>query len=132
MQSRILTPLVAIFAIGFAFASAPSAAAPDTGIQPSELRRIERLIEVVARSTDRSFIRNGTSYDAATAARFLRLKWDYAHDRVHSAEDFVREIGSHSGTTGSHYRVRNSDGSEEDSAVFLTRMLAAQASIAAK
>ncbi len=131
MQSRLSALLPAVFAIALAW-SLPSTAAPQTGIEPAELRRIELLIEVVARSTDHSFIRNGTSYDAATAARFLRLKWDYAHDRVHSAEDFIREIASQSGTTGSPYRVRSADGREEDSAAFLNRVLAGESRIATK
>ncbi len=132
MQFRLWVPFVAVFAIAFGLASAPARAAADVGIQPDELHRIELLIAMVEHSTDRRFIRNGTSYDASTAARFLRLKWAHDRDRVHSAEDFVREIGSRSGTTGNHYRVRNPDGSEEDSAVFLTRLLATRSPIASK
>jgi hypothetical protein len=101
----------------------PARAAVPAGVEPSELARIERLIGVVAQSADRRFIRNGTDYDAATAARFLRLKWQTFPQRVHTAEDFIREIGSQSGTSGSRYRVRAPDGSEEDSATFLTRLL---------
>lgn len=132
MHLRLLALFLVVFAIGFGLRSAPANAAPESGIQPAELQRIELLLRFVEQSTDRTFIRNGTSYDAATAARFLRLKWDHDRDRVRTAEDFVREIGSQSGTTGSHYRVRTVDGSEEDSAVFLTRLLATQAQIASK
>jgi hypothetical protein len=132
MQLRLLGLVAVVFALGFALRSAPAAAAPEAGIEPAELSRIEQLIQVVEQSTDRSFIRNGTSYNAATAARFLRLKWDHDRDRVHTAEDFVREIGSQSGTTGSRYRIRNADGSEEDSAVFLTRVLATRSRSASK
>ncbi len=130
LRSLALVVVVVVFTLGFVLRSAPAAAAPEAGIPPAELSRIEHLIQVVEHSTDRSFIRNGTSYNAATAARFLRLKWNHDRDRVHTAEDFVREIGSQSGTTGSHYRVRNADGSEEDSAVFLNRLLVTEARIA--
>jgi hypothetical protein len=132
MHLRLLVLFLVVFTIGFGLRSAPAQAAPESGIQPAELQRIELLLKYVEQSTDRTFIRNGTSYNAATAARFLRLKWDHDRDRVRTAEDFVREIGTRSGTTGSHYRVRTADGSEEDSAVFLTRLLATQSRIASQ
>ena len=69
-------------------------------------------------------IRNGVDYDASTAARFLRAKWAYARDRIRTAEDFVRDIGTQSSTTGTRYRVRGPDGREEDGAAFLSRQLA--------
>jgi hypothetical protein len=109
------------------FLGAPARAAAPAGLAPAELARIERLIDVVAHSTDRRFIRNGSDYDAATAARFLRLKWAHSPERVHSAEDFIREIGTRSGTSGHPYRVRGPDGSVEDGATFLTRALRADA-----
>jgi hypothetical protein len=89
-----------------------------------EVRRIERLIDAVEKATDHRFIRNGVDYDANTAARFLRSKWAYAGDRIRTAEDFIREIGTQSSTTGSRYRVRGPDGREEDGAAFLSRRLA--------
>lgn len=105
-------------------APAARAAVPDAGATPDETLRIERLIDVVAHATDSKFIRNGSAYDADTAARFLRAKWSYAHDRIRTAEDFVREIGTRSSTTGTPYRVRGPDGREEDGATFLVRALA--------
>jgi Family of unknown function (DUF5329) len=106
--------------------AAPYARAAGTTDSPSvEARRIERLIDAVEKSTDHRFIRNGVDYDAGTAARFLRAKWGYARDRIRTAEDFVREIGTRSSTTGSRYRVRCPDGREEDGAAFLVRQLAA-------
>ena len=105
-------------------ARAAFAEAPEVGIAPAEARRIERLIDTVARSTDRRFVRNGADYDAGTAASFLRAKWEYASGRIHTAEDFVREIGTQSSSTGTRYRVRGPDGREEDGASFLNRELA--------
>ena len=118
---RFLHRLAFVSLVGLAV-GATAHAAP-TAVAPDELTRIERLIDVVGRSTDHRFVRNGTDYDAATAARFLRLKWQAFAQRVHTAEDFIREIATRSGTSGSAYRVRAADGTEEDSATFLTRFL---------
>ena len=109
----------------------PHATTPDAGTLPGEVLRIERLIGAVANATDRRFIRNGTEYDAGTAAHFLQAKWSYARDRIHTAEDFVREVGTQSSTTGTRYRVRGSDGREEDGATFLIRALSSPANPAA-
>ena len=100
------------------------AATPDPGAPSREVLRIEHLIDVVAKATDRRFIRNGTEYDASTAAHFLRAKWRFVGGRIHTAEDFVREVGTQSSTTGTRYRVRGPDGREEDGASFLNRALA--------
>jgi len=112
--------LAAALALVAPYARAGGAADP----APVEVRRIERLIAAVEKSTDCRFVRNGVDYDANTAARFLRAKWAYAGDRIRTAEDFIREIGTRSSTTGSPYRVRGPDGREEDGAAFLNRRLA--------
>jgi len=113
--------LVAALALAAPFAHAAGA----TDSATVEVRRIERLIDAVERSTDHRFIRNGVDYDAGTAARFLRAKWAYARERIRTAEEFVREIGTRSSMSGSRYRVRGPDGREEDGAAFLSRQLAA-------
>ena len=123
MRKFVPAALLVFFSLAGLALGAPAQAAVPAGVEPPELARIERLIDVVAHCTDRRFIRNGADYDAATAARFLRLKWQAFPERVHTAEDFIREIASQSGTSGSRYRVRAADGSEEDSATFLTRLL---------
>jgi hypothetical protein len=123
MRFGTWTLLLGALALIFA-RQAAWAATPDPGPPPRELLRIERLIDVVAKATDRRFIRNGTEYDAATAARFLRAKWHFVGGRIHTAEDFVREVGTQSSTTGTPYRVRGPDGREEDGASFLSRALA--------
>lgn len=73
---------------------------------------IEALIAAVGRMTDSAFIRNGRSYDAATAAEFLRRKWQRHASEVRSAEDFIEKIASASSTTGRPYLVRRADGRE--------------------
>ena len=77
------------------------AAAGIAGELPAaEERLIEALIARVAGMTDAAFIRNDRSYDAATAAEFLRRKWRRHAAEVRSAEDFIDRIASASSTTG--------------------------------
>ena len=78
----------------------------------AERTRIEALIAAVAGMTDAAFIRNGRSYDAGTAAEFLRRKWQRHAAEVRSAEDFIEKIGSASSTSGEPYRIRFADGRE--------------------
>ena len=109
--------------------AAPAAAqGPDSGLPGGEQRKIESLIALVEKASDMTFIRNGATYDAQSAARFLRAKWEYQRTAIMSAEDFIRKIASRSGTTGMAYRVRRSDGTEEDSERYLTRLLATKIS----
>lgn len=117
--------LFTIVALGFALrGGAAIAAGPDTTLPAAERAKIERLIQFVGQSTDCRFIRNGTSYDASIAARFLRAKWQHFSDRVRNTEDFVREIGSRSGDNGPPYLVVGADGKEETGTEFLKRLLA--------
>jgi hypothetical protein len=86
-------------------------------------QRIEALIDAVEQSSAATFIRNGSSYDAKTAARFLRLKWQANSAKVHSVEEFIREVATRSGTSGSAYKVKLADGREVESAQFLASLL---------
>jgi hypothetical protein len=120
-RRRTLRVLVlAPFALALADAHAADA------LPASELARIEGLLDAIAQMRELKFVRSGTAYDAATAVRFLRAKWDRYRAKVSSAEDFIREIATKSETTGERYRVRGADGKEEDSAAFLGRVLAGQ------
>jgi hypothetical protein len=84
-----------------------------------EKQRIETLIRRVAESQDVKFVRNGTTYNAAAAARFLRLKWRANESDVKTARDFIDKVASMSGTSGKPYLIRFSDGSEVKSKDFL-------------
>ena len=87
------------------------AAAGSAGELPAaEERQIEALIARVAGMTDAAFIRNDRSYDAATAAEFLRRKWRRHAAEVRSAEDFIDRVATGSSTTGAPYRIRLGDG----------------------
>ncbi len=89
---------------------------------PSEKEKIEALIKHVEGMEDAVFIRNGTEYDAKTAAKFLRGKWD-KDSGVKTAKDFIEKIASKSSTSGKPYMIRFKDGKEVKSADYLTKEL---------
>lgn len=100
------------------------AAAGSAGELPAaEERQIEALIARVAGMTDAAFIRNDRSYDAATAAEFLRRKWRRHAAEVRSAEDFIDRVATGSSTTGLPYRIRLGDGRELPCATVLREEL---------
>ena len=100
------------------------AAAGSAGELPAdEGRLIEALIARVAGMSDAAFIRNDRSYDAATAAEFLRRKWRRHADEVRSVEDFIERVASGSSTTGMPYRIRLADGRELPCAAVLREEL---------
>jgi Family of unknown function (DUF5329) len=69
------------------------------------------------------FIRNGSEYDAAAAAKHLRQKLAYAGERVKTAEQFIQYCASESSMTHRKYTVRLADGTTVDSAVYFTSLL---------
>jgi hypothetical protein len=89
----------------------------------AEKRKIEALIQYVAAADTVKFVRNGTAYEAATAATFLRRKWQANHSAVHSAREFIEKIATASGTSGKPYLIRLTDGSEIKSRDFLLAQL---------
>ena len=64
---------------------------------------------------DAKFVRNGTFYDANTAATFLRRKWEANQSQVNTAYDFIEKIASLSSTSGKPYIIRFKDGDEANS-----------------
>ncbi len=95
-------------------------------ISTAERQRIEILIGAVEQLEGAQFMRNGKSYSAASAAKFLRGKWKARESDVRSAEDFVEKVASFSSTTGKPYRIRLANGMETPSAQFFRSLLAAQ------
>jgi hypothetical protein len=89
-----------------------------------ERQHIEALIGAVERGADVTFIRNGHSYSAVTAAQFLRGKWRSREADVCSAGDFIAKVASFSSTTGDPYLVRLRDGREMPAAEFFRAQLA--------
>ena len=81
----------------------------------TEKQKIEALIKHIASMNDAKFVRNGTPYDAKTAATFLRRKWEANQSQVNTAYDFIEKIASFSSTSGKPYIIRFKDGDEANS-----------------
>ena len=89
----------------------------------SEKQKIETLIKQVANLKDAKFVRNGSAYNADSAAVFLRRKWQTNESEVKTAQDFIDKVASFSGTSGKPYLIRFKDGSESQSRDFLLAQL---------
>jgi hypothetical protein len=85
----------------------------------AEKQKIESLIKRVGALKNAKFVRNGSTYDPATAVKFLRGKWDGNRAEVKSARDFIDKVASRSGTSGKPYLIRFNDGKEVKSSDFL-------------
>ena len=90
---------------------------------PAEKTKIEALISHVQGLENASFIRNGSDYSAANAAKFLRAKWERNDKEVKTAEDFIAKVASTSGTSGKPYVIRFKDGKETPCGEYLTAQL---------
>ncbi|MGZ9170580.1 MAG: DUF5329 family protein [Candidatus Binatia bacterium] len=84
-----------------------------------EKQKIEALIKQVGDLKEAKFVRNGSTYEPATAVRFLRGKWNANKADINSARDFIEKIATKSGTSGKPYLMRYSDGKEIPSREFL-------------
>jgi hypothetical protein len=85
----------------------------------SEKQKIEALIKHVEGLTDAKFVRNDREYDAKTAAKFLRGKWDANEDEIKTAKDFIEKAASVSSTSGKPYLIRFKGGKEIKSGEYL-------------
>ena len=83
-----------------------------------EQARIDFLIHSVETATDVKFVRNGSDYDGITGAKHLRMKLNYAGERVKTAEDFVKYCASESSFTHQKYKIRSADGTITDTATY--------------
>ena len=88
-----------------------------------ELNRIERLIRFVESQKDMKFIRNGSEYTCAEAAKFLRGKLESMGGDVSTAREFIERIASKSSMSGEPYRVKLADGKMMLAAQFLSEEL---------
>jgi hypothetical protein len=84
-----------------------------------ELNRIERLIRFVESQKDMKFIRNGSEYTCAEAAKFLRGKLESMGGDVSTAREFIERIASKSSMSGEPYHVKLADGRLLPAAQFL-------------
>jgi len=108
----IVVVLLLLFAAGPGFSGAQSAPA-------AEKQKIEALIKRVGELKDAKFVRNGSTYEPTTAVRFLRGKWEANDAKVKTAQDFIDNVASFSGTSGKPYLIRFKDGRELKSSDFL-------------
>lgn len=97
--------------------------AADASVTPVE-QEIEALLTRGAARQDVQFVRNGQAYDAATAGKFLRSKWDRQKADSKAVGDFIDRIATKSSTTGQPYLIRFKDGQTVECRVFLLRLLA--------
>ena len=88
-----------------------------------EKQKIEALIKQVANLKDAKFVRNGSAYNADSAATFLRRKWEANESEVKTARDFIDKVASFSGNSGKPYLIRFKDGGEIKSRDFLLAQL---------
>lgn len=99
------------------------AALPAENHSLTETEKIQALLKHVASLQDARFVRNGKEYDAGTAARFLRGKWEAHRDEVKTARDFIEKVASASSTSGKPYLIRFKDGREVRSRQYLGERL---------
>jgi membrane-bound lytic murein transglycosylase len=118
-----LRSIVAVLVLSLVAAFPRASLAEDAAVD-AERRTIEALIASVAGLGDATFIRNGQSYDASKAARFLREKWKSRESEVRTADEFIERVASFSSTTSKPYLIRFTDGREIQSADFLRAELA--------
>jgi hypothetical protein len=120
IMSRLIAVGVTI-SLALSFLAPPQASGLDK--PASEKEKIEALIKHVEGLKDAKFVRNDREYDAATAARFMRGKWDADQASIKTAKDFIEKAGSVSSTTGKPYLIRFKDGKEKKSGEYLLEQL---------
>ncbi len=89
----------------------------------SEKEKIEQLIVSIEQLKNAKFLRNGSLYDATTAAKHLRMKWNKAGSKIKSAQEFIDQIASKSSITGNEYKIVFADGKEILAGTFLNEKL---------
>ncbi|HEX6962719.1 MAG TPA: DUF5329 family protein [Lacipirellula sp.] len=92
---------------------------PDNASAPSEAAQIRQLIAHIRSLEGAVFIRNGEEHTAVEAAEHLQRKWDFAGDKIQTAEQFIDELASKSSTTGEDYLIRLNDGTEIAAGAYL-------------
>jgi hypothetical protein len=98
-------------------------AVADNDRPQDEKQKIEALLKHVEGLKDAKFVRNDSEYDAATAARFLRGKWESNGSQIKTAKDFIEKAASVSSTSGKPYLIRFKDGREVKTGDYLAEEL---------
>jgi hypothetical protein len=88
-----------------------------------EKAKIEALLSHIGGLANAKFIRNGKDYDAKSAAKFLRGKWEANEKKINSAADFIAVAASCSSTTGKPYMIQLKGAPPTPCAEYLTAQL---------
>lgn len=99
---------------------------PAQTAETAEKTKIDALISHIEGLEGATFIRNGSNYDASSAAKFLRAKWKKEDNKVKTAADFITHVASVSGTSGKPYVIRFKDGKELPCGDYLAARLKSQ------
>ncbi len=120
MTSKLISQTLCLLCFFWSAANTLSAAeiAPAT-----EKAKIETLITHIQELKDATFVRNGSEYSAANAAKFIRAKWERNEKDIKTAADFIAKAASTSGTSGKPYLIRFKDGKETLCGEYLTAQL---------
>ena len=121
---RVCRPCFSACVVAVLLLAPRTATLAQQGAPLREQARIEYLIASVELMHDAQFVRNGSAYDAHTAADHMRRKLRLAGTRVKTAEDFIRYCASASSVTGRAYEIRLADGRVMPAAAFLSAQLA--------
>lgn len=92
-------------------------------VQATPVAEIEHLLLFVA-STDCTYERNGTLHNGNEAVKHIRKKYNYYHDDIVSAEDFITYSATKSKLSGIDYVVYCQDQKAIKSSEWLLRELA--------
>jgi len=71
-------------------------------------REIQHLLAYIAGAECR-FIRNGKEYSPEEARKHIQKKYEYARNRIKTAEDFIQGVASKSSISGKPYKIRCKD-----------------------
>lgn len=116
MSLKLILPFLYLLCFFTALPAAETAPA-------AEKAKIESLISHIQGLENATFVRNGSDYSAANAAKFLRAKWGRNDKEVKTAADFIAKVASASGTSGKAYLIRFKDGKETPCGEYLTAQL---------
>lgn len=120
MTTKLITQALCLICF---FWSASTTLPAAEATEATEKSKIEALISHIQGLENATFIRNGSDYSGASAAKFLRAKWERHEKEVQTAADFIAKVASASGTSGKAYLIRFKDGKETPCGEHLTAQL---------
>lgn len=100
----------------FLLSSFALSAAPASNLTEDE--KILKLYDAIL-NAEAVFIRNGSEHTAREAVDHLKMKRDYAGDRIKTARQFINYLATKSSISGSLYYVKLTDGSKVPSGQWL-------------